>query len=165
MSNHTNLSETDIEVNIADCAAETDRPSRPLQLLTFFAVGLMFGLVLTKAEVTSWVRMQEMFQFQSFHLYGVIGSAIITAALGVQLLRRSGIKSRSGQPIIWKKINFHKGQIFGGSLFGVGWALTGACPGPIFATIGSGHSVFIVILVSALAGTWTYGWLRNRLPH
>ena len=165
MSSNTNLPETDIEVNITDCAATTDRPATPLQLLTFFAVGLFFGLVLTKAEITSWVRMQEMFQFRSFHLYGVIGSAIVTAALGVQLLRRSGNKTQSGQPIAWKKINFHKGQIIGGLLFGIGWALTGACPGPIFAVIGSGHSVFIVILVSALAGTWTYGCLRNRLPH
>jgi uncharacterized membrane protein YedE/YeeE len=98
-------------------------------------------------------------------MYGVIGSAIITGAIGVQLLRYRRIRSVSQQAITIRKVAFQKGQILGGLIFGIGWALTGACPGPIFAVIGSGYSVFIVILVSALAGTWVYGKLRNQLPH
>lgn len=159
------LTDTDIEVNTDPCAAESNASSSLKQLLLFFAVGLYFGWVLSMSEVTSWIRIQEMFRFQSFHMYGVIGSAIVTAATGVFLLRSTGIVSLTGKPILIRKVSFHKGQILGGILFGVGWALTGACPGPIFSLIGTGHSVFIVILFSALAGTWTYGWLRNRLPH
>ncbi|MFM7357037.1 MAG: DUF6691 family protein, partial [Sediminibacterium sp.] len=100
-----------------------------------------------------------------FHLYGVIGSAIFTAFIGTNFLRLSGSTTSMGDPLKIRKVNFHKGQIIGGLCFGIGWALTGACPGPIFAIIGSGHSVFIVILISAIAGTWCYGGLRNRLPH
>lgn len=159
------IPDTDIEVNTDVCSDPSEKSTSFTQLLVFFAVGIFFGAVLTKAEVTSWIRIQEMFQFKSFHLYGVIGSAIFTAFIGTNILRLSGSTTSMGGPLKIRKVNFHKGQIIGGLCFGIGWALTGACPGPIFAIIGSGHSVFIVILISALAGTWSYGWLRNRLPH
>ena len=136
-----------------------------MKFIKFLVVGILFGIVMAKSEALSWYRIQEMFRFQSFHMYGVIGSAIITGAIGVQVLRYSGIRSITKQSITIRKVAFQKGQILGGLIFGIGWALTGACPGPIFAVIGSGYSVFIVILVSALAGTWVYGRLRNRLPH
>lgn len=165
MKNIHPIPDTDFEVNTDACSNPSEKFTSFTQLLLFFAVGIFFGAVLTKAEVTSWIRIQEMFQFKSFHLYGVIGSAIVTAFIGINILRLSGTKSIMGEPMKIRKVDFHKGQIIGGLCFGIGWALTGACPGPIFAIIGSGHSVFIVILISALAETWSYGWLRNRLPH
>jgi uncharacterized membrane protein YedE/YeeE len=165
MKNSNSIPETDIEVNTDPCSAPNEKFNSISQLLIFFAVGIFFGSVLTKAEVTSWIRIQEMFQFKSFHLYGVIGSAIFTAFIGTNILRLSGTKSIMGDPIKIRDVDFHMGQIIGGLCFGIGWALTGACPGPIFAIIGSGHLVFIVILISVLAGTLSYGWLRNRLPH
>ena len=166
MQKNTVLPETDIEINTDPCADPSATKPLPFSLaFTFLIAGIYFGVLLTKAQVISWIRIQEMFHFQSFHMYGVIGSAIITGAIGVQLLRYRRIRSVTQQAITIRKVAFHKGQILGGLIFGIGWALTGACPGPIFAVIGSGYSVFIVILVSALAGTWVYGKLRNRLPH
>ena len=166
MQKNTVLPETDIEINTDPCADPSATKPLPFSLaFTFLIAGIYFGVLLTKAQVISWIRIQEIFHFQSFHMYGVIGSAIITGAIGVQLLRYRRIRSVTQQAITIRKVAFHKGQILGGLIFGIGWALTGACPGPIFAVIGSGYSVFIVILVSALAGTWVYGKLRNRLPH
>lgn len=166
MQKNTVLPETDIEINTDPCADPSATTPLSFSLaLTFLIAGIYFGVLLTKAQVISWIRIQEMFHFQSFHMFGVIGSAIITGAIGVQLLRYRRIRSVTQQAITIRKVAFHKGQILGGLIFGIGWALTGACPGPIFAVIGSGYSVFIVILVSALAGTWVYGKLRNRLPH
>ena len=166
MEKNTVLPDTDIEINTDPCADPSATTPLSFSLaLTFLIAGIYFGVLLTKAQVISWIRIQEIFHFQSFHMYGVIGSAIITGAIGVQLLRYRRIRSVTQQAITIRKVAFHKGQILGGLIFGIGWALTGACPGPIFAVIGSGYSVFIVILVSALAGTWVYGKLRNRLPH
>ena len=166
MQKNTVLPDTDIEINTDPCADPSATKPLPFSLaFTFLIAGIYFGVLLTKAQVISWIRIQEIFHFQSFHMYGVIGSAIITGAIGVQLLRYRRIRSVTQQAITIRKVAFHKGQILGGLIFGIGWALTGACPGPIFAVIGSGYSVFIVILVSALAGTWVYGKLRNRLPH
>jgi len=166
MEKNTVLPDTDIEINTDPCADPSATTPLSFSLaLTFLIAGIYFGVLLTKAQVISWIRIQEMFHFQSFHMFGVIGSAIITGAIGVQLLRYRRIRSVTQQAITIRKVAFHKGQILGGLIFGIGWALTGACPGPIFAVIGSGYSVFIVILVSALAGTWVYGKLRNRLPH
>ena len=166
MRNDSLIQDTDIEINTDPCADTSVQKPLPFSMvISFLLMGIYFGIVLTKAQVTSWIRIQEMFHFQSFHMYGVIGSAIITGAIGVQLLTHRNRQSISKQPITIRKVDFQKGQIVGGLIFGIGWALTGACPGPIFAIIGSGYSVFIVILVSALAGTWVYGSLRNHLPH
>ena len=135
--------------------------------LRYMALGVLFGVVLTKSEVISWFRIQEMFRFQSFHMYGVIGSAIVVAALGLQLIRRSGLRSLDGQVITVPQKKMGNGTRYwlGGLLFGLGWGLVGACPGPLLALIGSGVGVVTVVLLSALAGTWAYGILRPRLPH
>ncbi|RYU95828.1 DUF6691 family protein [Emticicia agri] len=134
-------------------------------LLKYLILGIGFGIVLVKAEVISWFRIQEMFRLESFHMYGVIGTAVVVGVISVQIIKRFKIKSLGGEPIRLDDKPFSKGQIFGGLLFGFGWALTGACPGPIYAQIGIGVTVFIVTLLSALAGTWFYGLIRNKLPH
>jgi len=133
--------------------------------LRFLMVGVLFGIVLVKGEVISWFRIQEMFRFQSFHMYGVIGSAVVVGIISVWIIKRFQLKSIDGDIISFSPKHFHKGQIYGGLLFGFGWALTGACPGPLFAQIGAGFSVVIAGLLSAIGGTWVYGALRNKLPH
>jgi hypothetical protein len=136
-------------------------------LLVYLALGIGFGILITKAEVVSWFRIQEMFRFQSFHMYGIIGSAVLTAALSLQLIKRLGIRSLDGEPIVVAPKSLGSGTRYwaGGTMFGLGWGLVGACPGPLFALIGAGLTAMIVVLVAALAGTWTYGALRPRLPH
>jgi uncharacterized membrane protein YedE/YeeE len=133
----------------------------------YFALGVLFGIVLTKSEVISWFRIQEMFRFQAFHMYGVIGSAVVTAAVSLQIIKRLRLRSLSGEAIDIPPKVLGRGTRYwlGGLLFGFGWALVGACPGPLFALIGSGASVIVVVLVSAIAGTTAYGALRGRLPH
>jgi len=133
----------------------------------FLLVGALFGIVLTKAEVISWFRIQEMFRFQAFHMYGIIGSAVLTAGISLQIIRSLKLRSIDGQPISIPPKVMGKGTRYwaGGTLFGLGWGLIGACPGPLFALLGNGVTVMIVAILSALAGTWCYGALRNRLPH
>jgi len=131
----------------------------------FLVTGILFGIILVKSEVISWFRIQEMFRLQSFHMYGVIGSAVLTGIISVQLIKRFNIKALNGEKIELQQKKFNKGQIYGGLLFGFGWALTGACPGPMFAQIGTGALVVIVALLSAIAGTWTYGYFSEKLPH
>jgi|SRR5690606_17052906 len=133
--------------------------------LKYLLLGTAFGIVLVKAEVISWFRIQEMFRFQSFHMYGVIGSAVVVGIISVWLIKKLKLKTIDGRPVALGPKKFHKGQIFGGILFGLGWAMTGACPGPLFAQIGSGATVVIAVLLSAVAGTWVYGYMRGRLPH
>lgn len=133
--------------------------------LKYLLIGMLFGIILVKSEVISWFRIQEMFRLESFHMYGVIGSAVITGMLGVLLIRKFGIRTISGEAIIIPKKPFTKGNVFGGLIFGLGWAITGACPGPLFAQIGSGFTVVIVTLLSAVAGTWVYGVVKDKLPH
>ncbi|HEV7620727.1 MAG TPA: DUF6691 family protein, partial [Flavisolibacter sp.] len=117
--------------------------------LKYLLMGLIFGVILVKSEVISWFRIQEMFRLQSFHMYGVIGSAVITGILSVWIIKKFKLKTISGERIELPKKKFHKGQIFGGLLFGLGWATTGACPGPLFAQIGNGFTVVIITLLSA----------------
>lgn len=131
----------------------------------YTAAGVLFGIVLVKAEIISWFRIQEMFRFQSFHMYGVIGSAVMVGMISVWLIKKLHITTIYGEPIEFHPKPFSKGQIIGGLMFGCGWALTGACPGPLFAQIGAGTSVVIITLLSAIAGTWVYGWFREKLPH
>ena len=127
--------------------------------------GLFFGLVLVKSELISWFRIQEMFRFDAFHMYGVIGTAVTVGLISVRLIKRLGVKTIDGQPIRIAPKEFTTGTVVGSVLFGMGWAITGACPGPLFAHVGAGYSVMAVTLLSALVGTWVYGWLRPRLPH
>jgi len=142
---------TDFEVRSMDtmCVNESELKHPIWHNLKYMVAGILFGIILVKAEVISWFRIQEMFRLQSFHMYGVIGSAVAVGVISVFLIS--------------KKIN--KGNIIGGLIFGFGWALTGACPGPLFAQIGMGTTVIIVTLFSAIAGTWVYGYLREKLPH
>ncbi|SFA87534.1 hypothetical protein SAMN05660845_0754 [Flavobacterium swingsii] len=133
--------------------------------IKYLIVGLLFGIVFIKAEIISWYRIQEMFRFQSFHMYGVIGSAVMVGIISVFLIKKFNIKTIYGEKIEFHDKKFNKGQIIGGLIFGSGWALTGACPGPIFAQIGTGATVTIVPLFFAIVGTWVYGYFRNKLPH
>lgn len=132
----------------------------------FLAIGAYFGFVLIKAEVASWYRIQEMFRFQSFHMYGVIGGAILVAMVTVWAIRRFGVRAVNGGPIAFeRKPPQWRRYAYGGVVFGVGWALAGACPGPIAALIGAGLWPFTIVLVSAMLGTYAYGVLERRLPH
>jgi uncharacterized membrane protein YedE/YeeE len=134
-------------------------------LWPFFVVGVIFGLTLTKAEIVSWFRIQEMFRFQAFHMYGVIGSAIATAALSVFLLKRFAVRTLDGETIQVAAMPLDGYRhVIGGTIFGLGWALTGACPGPLFILVGAGMPVMMVAIVSAVAGTWVHGYLRPKLP-
>ena len=133
--------------------------------LRYLALGTLFGIILTKSEVVSWFRIQEMFRFQAFHMYGVIGSAILVGMISIQLIKRNRLKSMEGEEIKIADKKFNHGIWIGGFLFGLGWALTGACPGPLFAQLGSGVGAAAVLILAALAGTWTYGALREKLPH
>ena len=138
---------------------------KTLDYIKFLVAGIFFGIVITKAELISWFRIQEMFRLQSFHMYGVIGSAVVTGMLSVWLIKKFKIKSLDGEPIKIADKKFNKGQIYGGLIFGFGWAITGACPGPLFAQIGTGALVVTVTLLSAILGTWVYGKFREKLPH
>lgn len=133
--------------------------------IKYMIVGVLFGIVFVKAEIISWFRIQEMFRLQSFHMYGVIGSAVVVGMLSVWLIRKFNIKTLQGETIEFHPRKFNKGQVYGGLMFGFGWAITGACPGPLFAQIGTGATVIFVTLLSAIAGTWVYGYFREKLPH
>jgi len=133
--------------------------------LKFLIVGIFFGIVFVKAEIISWFRIQEMFQLQSFFMYGVIGSAVVVGIISIWLIKKFDIKTIQGEKIEIQPKTFNKGQIYGGLLFGFGWAITGACPGPLFAQIGTGVTVIVVTLISAILGTWVYGFFKDKLPH
>lgn len=133
--------------------------------IKYLIVGIIFGIVLVKAEIISWFRIQEMFHLHSFFMYGVIGTAVVVGLISVQLIKRFDLKTISGEKITFENKQFSKGQIYGALIFGIGWSITGACPGPLLAQIGSGFLVVIITFLSAVAGTWVYGYFRERLPH
>ena len=146
----------------------TTTPSiRTGDVLIYLAMGIFFGVVLIKSEVVSWFRIQEMFRFQSFHMYGIIGSAVAVAAVSIQILKRTRAKTIRGEAIRIKDKPMNKGinQIVGGTIFGLGWGLLGACPGPIYALLGAGITPILVGLFAALTGAFAYGQLKPRLPH
>ena len=138
-----------------------------MALLAYFSLGLLFGVTLTKSEVVSWFRIQEMFRFQAFHMFGVMASALVVAAGSLALIRRLGLRTLGGEPIVVPPKDLGRGRRYwiGGTLFGLGWAFTGACPGPLFALVGAGVTVMAGSIASALLGTWVYGLLRSKLPH
>ena len=137
------------------------------ELLWCYGLGTVFGVVLVQGEIVSWFRIHEMFRFESFHMYGVMGSALAVAAPSLWLMRRSNMRSLDGQAIAVppKTIGTGVRYLAGGTIFGLGWGVTGACPGPLVAQIGAGASVMMAAAAAAFAGTWTYGLLRPRLPH
>jgi uncharacterized membrane protein YedE/YeeE len=164
MSKNINQTEASADPNcVAPNSSQTK--DKGLALLKYVIIGIVFGIVFVKAEIISWFRIQEMFRLQSFHMFGVIGSAIVTGIIAIQLIKRLNIKSIHGEEIIIPTKEFKKGQVIGGFIFGLGWAITGACPGPLFAQIGSGYTVILVTLISALAGTWLYGKFEKYFPN
>ena len=136
-----------------------------MKYLKFIFIGIFFGIVLTKSEAVSWFRIPEMFRLESFHMYGLMGSAVATGMISVFVIRKFKLKTISGEQVIIQPKKYHKGLFIGGIIFGLGWAMTGACPGPLFALIGNGYTVFIAATISAVIGTFTYGIIKNKLPH
>ncbi len=163
----TTLPDKDFEMRSLDtmCVNESHLQHPWWYNFKYTIVGLVFGITFVKAEIISWFRMQEMFRMEAFHMYGVIGGAVMLGALSVWLIKKYKVKTVHGEQIEFHNKEFNKGQIIGGTIFGLGWAMTGACPGPIFAQIGTGALVVSVVLLSAIAGTWVYGFFRERLPH
>ena len=137
-----------------------------MKLIKFLLLGIVFGIVMTKSEAVSWFRIQEMFRFQAFHMYGIIGTAVITGVLGVALIKRFKMRDFQGNPIVFypKEKSFTR-YILGGIIFGLGWALVGACPGPIFILLGAGFLPLGLVLLGALLGTFIYGVIKDNLPH
>ncbi|MEO0552190.1 MAG: DUF6691 family protein [Bacteroidota bacterium] len=137
-----------------------------MKFVKFLLVGVVFGITLTKAEIISWYRIYEMFRFQSFHMYGVIGSAVVLGVIVIWFAKKTSLKGMNGDFISMPaKEKGWVRYLVGGTLFGLGWALTGACPGPIYILIGNGFTIFLVVLLSAVIGTFTYGLVRDKLPH
>ena len=137
-----------------------------MRMSRYILVGILLGFILYKSEAVSWFRIYEMFRFQSFHMFGIIGSAIISGIIIVQLIKRRKIKNVTGQEITIKdKAKTYPRYLLGGFIFGIGWALAGACPAPMFILLGAGHTVFIVYLIAAMTGTFIYGLMRKRIPH
>ncbi len=158
---------TDFEVRSLDSVSvnKSELQHKWFHNAKYLLAGMCFGIILVKAEVISWFRIQEMFRLQSFHMYGIIGSAVVVGAISVWLIKKFDIKTIYGEKIEFYPKAFNKGQVIGGLIFGFGWAITGACPGPLYAMIGSGATVISITLLSAVAGTWVYGLMRDRLPH
>lgn len=137
-----------------------------MQYLKYISLGILFGIVMAKAEIVSWFRIYEMFQFDAFHMYGIIGSAVVLGVIGTFLMKKNGAKSMDGETIVFpdKTMSVPR-YLIGGILFGLGWALVGACPGPMFVLLGGGYAPIVVVIIGALLGTFVYGTLRNKLPH
>ena len=133
--------------------------------LRYLLMGTFFGVVLCKVQAVSWWRIQEMFRFDAFYMYGLFATAIPTGIISIWLIKKFKIRTIDGDPIIIPTKKFNWGYVIGGFLFGTGWAFSGACPGPLLALIGAGKPVIIVVFLSALLGTWVYSWLRPKLPH
>ncbi|WP_174567022.1 DUF6691 family protein [Chryseobacterium joostei] len=159
------IKEKEHDVQDTSCVNEGGLQHKWYHNLKYLAAGIIFGIIFVKAEVISWFRIQEMFRLQSFHMYGIIGSAVVVGMISVFLIKKFNIKTIYGEPITLAPKKFNKGQIYGGLIFGFGWAITGACPGPLFAQIGTGALAVSVTLLSAIAGTWVYGYFRDQLPH
>ena len=137
-----------------------------MKYLKFIIVGIFFGIMFVKTEVVSWFRIYEMFRFESFHMYGIIGSAVILGILFTLFIKKNRIRDMYGNDIMFAdKDKTWPRYIIGGTIFGLGWAMTGACPGPMFTLLGAGFYIMLVIIVFAIIGTWVYGAIRNKIPH
>lgn len=134
--------------------------------ITYLSIGILFGIIMTKSQAISWYRIYEMFRFDAFHMYGIIGSAVLLGVISVALIKKFEVRTTEGTPITFTPKNRSIARyLIGGTIFGLGWAMAGACPGPIYTLLGNGYSVILVVLLSALLGTLVYGMLRKRLPH
>jgi uncharacterized membrane protein YedE/YeeE len=156
---------TDVRHTDAMCTNESKLQHPWWYNFKYTLVGIIFGVVFVKAEIVSWFRIQEMFQLTSFHMYGVIGTAVIVGMISVAIIKKTKAKTIYGEAITLENKTFNKGQIYGGLIFGLGWAITGACPGPLYAQIGAGFGAIFITLLSAILGTWVYGYFREKLPH
>lgn len=137
-----------------------------MKLIKFLILGIVFGIVMTKSEAVSWFRIQEMFRFQAFHMYGIIGTAVTLGVAGVALIKKFKIRDFSGNPILFSpKDNSVYRYLIGGSIFGLGWALSGACPGPMVVNVGYGYWAMAIVFFFALVGTYLYGVVKSKLPH
>jgi uncharacterized protein len=137
-----------------------------MKFIVYLIIGTLFGIVMFKSEAASWFRIYEMFQFGSFHMYGIIGSALILGIIGIQLMKRFKVKAISGEPLSLKPKDLGwKRYLIGGTIFGLGWALSGACPGPMYVLLGAGYPSILIVIIGALLGTFLYGILRKKLPH
>ena len=137
-----------------------------MKSIKYILTGILFGIVMVKSEALSWYRIQEMFRFQSFHMYGIIGTAVLLGMISVALIKKYKLKDVDGNEIVFnpKEKSFWR-YMLGGILFGLGWALTGACPGPLFVILGYGYLSISIVIISAIAGTYFYGLLKDKLPH
>jgi len=137
-----------------------------MKFIKYILAGTLFGIIMTKSEAVSWYRIQEMFRFQAFHMYGIIGTAVVLGIIAVSLIKKFKAKDLDGNPIVFhNKDKAYRKYLFGGTIFGLGWALTGACPGPMFVNLGSGYAGMAVVILGALLGTYLYGVTRDKLPH
>ena len=137
-----------------------------MRLLGFFTVGTIFGIIMTKSEAVSWFRIHEMFRFESFHMYGIIGVAVVLGAIIIGLMKRFQVKTLRDTLVEYTPMELSvKRHLLAGSIFGLGWALMGACPGPMFVMLGQGFSIFLLVILSAVLGTYTYGVIKDKLPH
>jgi len=160
--------ENAVVIHPDECAAPNDQIAPETTIasnIKYLAMGMLFGIIAVKSEIISWYRIQEMFRLQSFHMYGVIGTAVVTGVISVWLIKKFNLKTLQGEEVIIHEKPFHWGNVIGGLIFGLGWAITGACPGPLFAQLGSGFFIVVVTLLSAIGGTWVYGLLQHKLPH
>ena len=134
--------------------------------LRFIFIGIIFGIIMSKSEAISWYRIQEMFRFQSFHMYGIIGTAVVLGVIAIFLIKKFKLKDTQGNPITFQdKEKGRKKYLIGGTIFGLGWALTGACPGPMFVNVGHGYLAMLIVICGALVGTYLYGLFQKKLPH
>jgi uncharacterized membrane protein YedE/YeeE len=137
-----------------------------MKFIKFALAGILFGIVMAKSEAMSWYRIQEMFRFQSFHMYGIIGTAVFLGTLGISLIKKYNLRDIAGNPIVfYPKEKSYVRYLIGGTIFGLGWALSGACPGPMVVNIGYGYLSMVLVFVSALFGTFIYGIVKDKLPH
>ncbi len=137
-----------------------------MKLLKYFILGILFGIIMTKSEAVSWFRIQEMFRFESFHMYGIIGTAVVLGAILFTILKRTQTKTLEGAPLKIKAKDMSiLRYLIGGTIFGLGWAMTGACPGPMFTLLGQGVWAILLVIGSAILGTYVYGMVRGKLPH
>jgi uncharacterized membrane protein YedE/YeeE len=137
-----------------------------MKFIKFILAGILFGVIMSKSEAISWYRIQEMFRFQSFHMYGLMGTAVVLGSISVFLIKRFKVNDYTGKPILFQdKDKSFSRYIIGGTIFGLGWALTGACPGPMFVNVGHGYFGMLIVILGALVGTYLYGVFKNKLPH
>ena len=137
-----------------------------MKSIKFLVLGIVFGIVMAKSESLSWYRIQEMFRFQSFHMYGIIGTAVVLGVLGIALIKKFNVRDNEGNPIVfYPKAKSVTRYLLGGAIFGLGWALSGACPGPIAVNIGYGYLSMAIVFLFATIGTFIYGLVKDKLPH